>query len=40
MRKEGATSLLTGVFYSRIACEEALHLGSQNDISRYLDSVN
>lgn len=36
MWKEKMTSLLVGVFYSCIACEEALHLGSQNDISRYL----
>ena len=40
MRKEEATSLLVGVFYSHIACEEALRLESQNDISRYLDSVS
>ena len=40
MRKEEVTSLLVGVFYSHIACDEALHLGSQNDISRYLDSLN
>ena len=40
MGKEEATSLLIGVFYLSIACKEALHLGSQNDISRYLDSVN
>ena len=40
MRKEEATSLLLGVFYSHIASEEALRLGSQNDISRYLDSVS
>ena len=40
MRKEEATSLLVDIFYSHIACKETLHLGSQNDISRYLDSVN
>lgn len=40
MRKEEATSLLVGVFYLRIACKEALHLWSQNDISSYLDTVN
>ena len=40
MRKEETTSLLVGVFYSRITCEEALHLGTQNEISRYLDGVN
>ena len=40
MRKEEATSLLVGVFYSHIAFKEVLHLGSQNDISSYLDSVN
>lgn len=39
MRKEEATSLLIGVFYSHKACKEVLHLGSENDVSRYLDSV-
>lgn len=39
MSKEETTSLLVGVFYLHIACKEALHLRSQNDISRYLDSL-
>ena len=40
MSKEEATSLLVGVFYLHIACKEALHPWSLNDISRYLDSVS